>query len=120
MPPIHLTDADREQLRGRAISVDEFDRQLSLFRKPRRFMRLVRPCTVGDGIRRIAPDETDEFLGLHAEAAAKGRFAKFVPASGRRRACSVNYWSTRRVPGGKRRGRPCSSERRAVTSRLEL
>jgi len=82
MPSIDLTDADREQLRGQAISVDEIDRQLSLFRKPRRFMRLVRPCTVGDGIRRMAPDETDEFLAFHAEAAAKGRFAKFVPASG--------------------------------------
>jgi hypothetical protein len=77
-----LTDTDREQLSARAISSDEITRQLELFSKPRRFIRLVRPCTVGDGIRRIREDEADEFLALHQEAGLQGRFAKFVPASG--------------------------------------
>jgi len=77
-----LTDSDREQLSALAISTDEIERQLALFRKPRRFMRLVRPCTVGDGIRRIREDEADELLAHHREAAAQGRFSKFVPASG--------------------------------------
>ena len=78
----NLTAADREQLSARGISPDEIERQLALFRKPRRFMRLVRPCTVGDGIRRIREDEAGEFLALHREAVAEGRFSKFVPASG--------------------------------------
>jgi len=82
MSAIDVTDADREQLRTRDISVDEIERQLSLFRRPRQFVRLVRPCTVDDGIRRITADESDELLALHAEAAGKGRFSKFVPASG--------------------------------------
>jgi hypothetical protein len=82
MSPTDLTAADREQLRARAISSDEIERQLALFRKPRRFTRLVRPCTVGDGIRRIREDEVDELLVLHRGAVEDGRFSKFVPASG--------------------------------------
>jgi len=42
----------------------------------------VRPCTVGDGIRRIGEDEAGELLELQREAAERGRFEKFVPASG--------------------------------------
>ena len=82
MSSFNLTDADRGQLDARGISPEELERQLSLFRKPRQFARLVRPCTVDDGIRRIREDEAEELLTLHREAAAQGRFAKFVPASG--------------------------------------
>jgi hypothetical protein len=82
MSPSDLNAADREQLSARAISHDEIERQLELFRRPRQFVHLVRPCTVGDGIRRIREDEADEFLALHRDAAAQDRFSKFVPASG--------------------------------------
>lgn len=82
MSPLNLNDADREQLSGHGISPAELERQLALFRKPRQYARLVRPCTVGDGIRRIREDEADGFLSLHREAASQGRFEKFVPASG--------------------------------------
>jgi hypothetical protein len=76
------SEADIAQLDERGISVNEVERQLALFRRPANFARLVRPCTIGDGIRRIEEDEIDELTALHAEAAAAGRFTKFVPASG--------------------------------------
>ena len=96
---MHLTEADREQLRGQAISVDEIERQLSLFRKPKQFLRLVRPCTVGDGIRRITANEIDELLALHTAAAASGRFARFVPASGAATRMFRDLLVYQKVPG---------------------
>lgn len=43
---------------------------------------LERPCTLNDGIYRIKPQEREALLDCFDEAAAEGRFSKFVPASG--------------------------------------
>ncbi|MFW5702101.1 MAG: DUF4301 family protein [Bacteroidota bacterium] len=56
--------------------------QLEMFRKGAPYVKLVRPCTVGDGIRRIEATENEKYLRLHERAAADGRLMKFVPASG--------------------------------------
>lgn len=77
-----LTAADRRQLAGRGIAVEEARRQLALLATPPPPVRLLRPCRVGDGIRTVAAAEADE-LAARAEAAARqGRLSKFVPASG--------------------------------------
>ena len=46
------------------------------------YLRLQRPCTLGDGIEQIPADETGALIALQEEAALEGRFIKFVPASG--------------------------------------
>lgn len=46
------------------------------------YLRLKRPCTVGDGIERLSEETIPSLLALQEEAARKGRFVKFVPASG--------------------------------------
>jgi hypothetical protein len=46
------------------------------------FTRIARPCTIGDGIRVIRPEEFPELKEKFSEAAGKGRITKFVPASG--------------------------------------
>jgi hypothetical protein len=64
------------------ISEEQVKAQIRIFRKPLFFARLRRPCTLGDGIQQISPNELDHYIQLHGEAAREGRFIKFVPASG--------------------------------------
>jgi hypothetical protein len=77
-----LSSADREQLAAEGIRHEEAERQLALLREPPPPARLVRPCTVGDGIERLSPERQEELLRLGATARRAGRLLKFVPASG--------------------------------------
>ncbi len=77
-----LGRADLEDLRVRQIDPEEIARQITRLRGGQRPVEIVRPCTVGDGIRRIRAGEVPALRAVHAEAAAAGRFSKFVPASG--------------------------------------
>lgn len=77
-----FTEADLRQLASRGISLHQVLEQLRLFERPAFYLELARPCTLGDGIHRIPEKEHDFYLMRHAQAAAGGRFLKFVPASG--------------------------------------
>ena len=77
-----FSENDREQLEQSGISIEEAERQYRLLTQPVRYVRLVRPCTVGDGIERLTDARLRELHELHGEAAASGRLTKFVPASG--------------------------------------
>jgi hypothetical protein len=79
---VSFSAADVGQLEDRGISVAEARRQLEQLSSPAHYLELVRPCTVGDGIVRLGPDDVDELHALHAEAVRPGRFTKFVPGSG--------------------------------------
>jgi hypothetical protein len=77
-----LSEADHAQLTARGLSVEEAENQLSRFRRPPNYARLIRPATVGDGIEVIDSSRVSDLVELHRQAADSGRFAKFVPASG--------------------------------------
>jgi hypothetical protein len=77
-----LSQDDLARIEARGLTVEEVERQLALLRDPPPAIRLVRPCTVSDGVLRIAEREHKELLALAAEAAREGRLSKFVPASG--------------------------------------
>ena len=77
-----LNDTDRQLLASRGIPEREAERQLERLRRPPTWTLLDRPCTVGDGVRRLAEGEFDGLLEAQLEAAEAGRFTKFVPASG--------------------------------------
>jgi hypothetical protein len=77
-----LSDADRAQLAARGIEPDEAERQLRLLRDPPPPLRLVRPCTVGDGIRRFETAEREALRVAFQRAVGTGAAAKLVPASG--------------------------------------
>src|SRR5262249_33556335 len=49
---------------------------------PPPFTRVLRPCSLGDGIRRLAPAAEAELLAAWERAARAGRISKLVPASG--------------------------------------
>lgn len=64
------------------ISLNSIEQQLKLFADGVKIPKIIKPCTLGDGINSVRDDETSELLILHGEAARKGRIMKFVPASG--------------------------------------
>jgi hypothetical protein len=77
-----LTDNDRIFLEQQGISVEEATRQWALLNHPPQPVDLVRPCTIGDGIEQIASQARGELIAAHRQAAERGRWCKFVPASG--------------------------------------
>ena len=68
----------------KALGIDpqEASRQIDLFQNPPPFADLVRPATLGDGIRKLNPAQKKNALLKYKKASAQGRFSKFVPASG--------------------------------------
>ncbi len=80
--PLDLTGEDRAELERRGLDEAAMLRQLALCHNPPTALELVRPATEGDGIVVLDEERDEELLELHAEAAAAGRFSKFVPASG--------------------------------------
>ena len=82
MTQYSFSDADLSELSDHEISLDEAERQIELLLSPVSYIRLNRACTLGDGIHVIESSQQQQLLDLHKEAALKGRFTKFVPASG--------------------------------------
>ena len=82
MRDLEFSRDDRIQMETLGISEDQVKAQIQIFQRSSFFARLRRPCTLGDGIQQILPDELEHWLRLHEEAALEGRFTKFVPASG--------------------------------------
>lgn len=77
-----LSPRDLEEIRRRGADAGEVLRQIRLLRHPPAPPRLLRPCRVGDGIRRLEPDDHGDLLAAGEEAARRGRVSRFVPASG--------------------------------------
>ncbi len=77
-----LSASDLEFLRGRGIDEDEAERQLECYRRPQPYARLLRPCTVGDGIIRLDEAEQRRLASFFDEASREKSVLKFVPASG--------------------------------------
>ncbi len=77
-----FSEADLKQIERLGLSRGDLLRQESLHRKGVEPLSLLRPCTVGDGVRRLTPEEWTDLLSEQQVAQAEGRFQKFVPASG--------------------------------------
>ncbi len=77
-----FSSEDRARIEAQGLTVEEVERQAALLRNPPPAVRLLRPCTAGDGIVRIEEGEHGKLLALADEAARAGRLSKFVPASG--------------------------------------
>lgn len=77
-----FTEADRKQLAQLGIPLWEVERQLALFEKKNITCELHRPCTLGDGIIGVDPNMERVCEDAYKKGLKKGRFIKFVPASG--------------------------------------
>ncbi len=56
--------------------------QLKRFQKGISFAKIVRPCTVNDGITVLKKPDIEKYIKIFARAQESGRCMKFVPASG--------------------------------------
>src|SRR5579885_2317187 len=77
-----FSSRDLSQMAESGIPPEEAARQVGIFRNPPAATHVLRPCRVGDGIRRLADEERPRLLELADGAAAAGRASRFVPASG--------------------------------------
>ena len=82
MAKVVFTEQDRLQIEAHGLRVEDVEAQLARFRQGFPPPRLVRPCTVGDGILRLSPEDHSELIALYDRAAREGRALKFTPASG--------------------------------------
>jgi len=82
MVQVIFTEKDLKQMATLGITAAEVRAQLEFFQQGIPFQKLIRPCTVGDGIIKISNSDVSELLKKHKEGADRGRFLKFVPASG--------------------------------------
>ena len=64
------------------LSLTEVRRQEALLKGGAKRIQLERPCTIGDGIRRLRTEEYGELDQACRVAANDGRLSSFVPASG--------------------------------------
>jgi hypothetical protein len=82
MAQIYLSDEDLKQIEARGMSREQVISQLETFRKGFSCARLIRPCTVGDGIEVLKKADLARLKETFSAAALAGRVMKFVPASG--------------------------------------
>jgi hypothetical protein len=77
-----LSKKDLHQMSTLGITEGQVISQLDAFQRASPYLRLKRPCTIGDGMHTISEGELAALSELHREAANQGRCLKFVPASG--------------------------------------
>jgi hypothetical protein len=77
-----FSQADLEQMKELGITEDKARRQLAILAKGRRWAALVRPCTPGDGIVKLDPEDQERLISRWQGGADEGRLSTFVPASG--------------------------------------
>jgi hypothetical protein len=73
---------DKEQLEARGISLGLAQDQIDRFKKGFPPTKLLAPCSIGNGIRKLSDTELDEYVELYAAESLKYEIVKFVPASG--------------------------------------
>ncbi len=82
MNQFNFSKNDIDQIKKIGQTQKKIDSQLSLFHRGTPFVKLDRPCTVGDGIRKLPPDIIEQCIHLYNTQGLKKKLIKFVPASG--------------------------------------
>ena len=77
-----FTSADLEEISARGMTPGKVLDQIDKFKKGMPFTKIVKPCTVNDGITVLDDIEIDQYINVFTDAQDKGRCMKFVPASG--------------------------------------
>lgn len=75
-----FSEKDRLQMAEKGVKAENVLQQLEIFEKGIPPIKLLRPCTVDDGIKVLK--DFDKYIKKYSEAEADGRVMKFVPASG--------------------------------------
>ncbi|HEX7527918.1 MAG TPA: hypothetical protein VF425_02335, partial [Thermoanaerobaculia bacterium] len=65
----NFSSEDRARIEAQGLTAPEVERQAALLRDPPPALQILRPCTISDGVERIAESEYPELLALADEAA---------------------------------------------------
>lgn len=77
-----FNQGDLQEMSGLGLSESQVRGQMEMLQRSSGYLRLHRPCTLGDGIQEIPETEIEPLIQRQKEAALEGRFIKFIPASG--------------------------------------
>lgn len=77
-----LSDQDKEQIKAEGLSLQEVERQIRVFEKGVPYLKIKKPCTPGDGVQILKPEELRALARSFDELAKSRQVTKFVPASG--------------------------------------
>ncbi len=77
-----LSQTDIEQIEGHGLTAEQVFRQMEMLAAGPRYLHILRPCTRDDGIKVLDRVPSAGYPDLYETEARKGRFLKFVPASG--------------------------------------
>ncbi|NLA74430.1 MAG: DUF4301 family protein, partial [Deltaproteobacteria bacterium] len=77
-----FTQSDLAQILAHGMTPEKVISQIDIFKKGIPFTKILRPCTINDGITALDSKETDHYIGVLDDARKQGRCMKFVPASG--------------------------------------
>ena len=77
-----LTDKDLQQLSERDITENQVINQVAQLKRGTKFVQLMRPATIDDGIERIDEERRDMLTAIFEADKEFYQFTKFVPASG--------------------------------------
>jgi len=79
---IFFPPKDIRQIERLGLDVKAVDKQLSLYRKGFKYLKLNRPCSVSDGILSFTQAQRKKLISLYEKESGKYTLMKFVPASG--------------------------------------
>jgi hypothetical protein len=82
MKHFELSDNDKKQISALKMTERQVISQIELLKKGVPYMKLDRPCTVGDGIRSVSKEELKELAKIFHEYGKERELVKFVPTSG--------------------------------------
>ena len=77
-----LSNNDKKQISALKMTEQQIISQIELLKKGTPYLRLDRPCTIGDGIRSVSKEELKKLVKIFDEYSMERELLKFVPASG--------------------------------------
>ncbi len=78
----NLTQQQKQQLSDRNIGVEQIDLQIETFKKGTKYLNLLKPATINDGIMPLDKEALDYYVDLYETLSGNKETCKFVPASG--------------------------------------
>ena len=73
---------DIEQIKALGLTPSDVNKQLETYRRGASYLKLIRHCSPGDGIRSFTSGERNRLIKRYDSEAAKRKILKFIPASG--------------------------------------
>ena len=77
-----FTDNELKQINSHGLTVSEVQKHLDIFKMPPPYVRLLRPCTLNDGIKVIDREKIQKLKETYDLEVKKRHCLKFVPGSG--------------------------------------